>query len=325
MRYITIGKEEMPYSRLALGSTYFGTEIDESTVYAMIDRFIELGGTTIDTARVYGQDGPGKRSASEEVIGAYLSSTGVREHMAIVTKGAHPDGNWKSRITLKDVQSDVQQSLEALRCTYVDLYFLHRDDPMMPVDEIVDIVNESCSSDMVKNIGVSNWDVKRIQQANTYAEKHKRRPFVASEIQWSLATCTPRAYGDTTVACMDDISFEWYGHHDFPVFAFSSQAKGLFSKAINQGYEALNEKSRIRFLTNENRLRIERVRQLCDALSLPVTPTILSYITSQRFPTVAIVGCTHPGQLEDSLADPDLVLDNNTLTYLFNGGSRHAT
>ena len=320
MKYCTIDTSGTRFSRIAYGTTYIGTVIDTHTSLRLLERFVELGGTTIDTARVYGQNATGQLSVSEQLIGEFLRSSGMRNQLAIVTKGAHPDIPTKrGRLSRNDLQQDLKQSLDALGCSHIDLYFLHRDDPTIPVEEVVDMVDDVCDPRLVTSVGVSNWSIPRIERARAYAEANGKRPFIASEIQWSLASCTPESYGDTTVVCADNQIVNWHESQQFPLFAFSSQAKGLFSKSIAHGRQALNKKIRNRFLTPENWQRVERAGLLAQQLGTTVASVVLSYITSSSFPSIAIIGSSTIEQLEDSLENCDLVLSEEQRSFLLSG------
>ncbi len=72
MRYISIEGNSKKFSTIALGSTYFGTHINEKTSYALLDEFANQGGTTIDTALVYGQENSNSIGKSEKIIGKWL-------------------------------------------------------------------------------------------------------------------------------------------------------------------------------------------------------------------------------------------------------------
>ena len=80
-------------AKIAKGADYFGTDISEDTAFALMDRYLELGGNTIDTARIYGKAGPEPESPalSEGVVGRWMKSRGNRSSIVLVTKGAHPD------------------------------------------------------------------------------------------------------------------------------------------------------------------------------------------------------------------------------------------
>jgi aryl-alcohol dehydrogenase-like predicted oxidoreductase len=99
-----------------------------------------------------------------------------------------------------------------------------------------------------------------------------------------------------------------------PIFAFSSQAKGFFSKAIAK--EPLNTKSQQRFGFLENYNRIERVAQLSAELGCTPAAISIAYITSQEPDSVAIIGPSSLSQLEDSLIDSDLMLNSEQIAFL---------
>ena len=98
---------ELPLSRLALGTLGFSPDTRDRD-YAVLDAWVEQGGTVIDTAHVY--EGGG----AERLIGMWLRDRpGVRERLVIVTKGAHPDGD-RVRVTPEDIASDLSDSIGRL-------------------------------------------------------------------------------------------------------------------------------------------------------------------------------------------------------------------
>lgn len=316
MRYLNLESIPTPLSRIAMGSTYLGSEIDESTTFRMLDTFAEHGGTTLDTARVYGQVYPGGASASEQVIGTWLRVNGMHHRMVIVTKGLHPTLEGRSRFTHQDLMNDINRSQDELQTDSIDIWFLHRDDPAIPVQEIVDMVAPLVRSHTIKMWGVSNWRIDRIAMANAYAQEQGLPPLKASEIQWSLASTTPEKMDDATLVCMDDESLAWYRTQKIPVFAFSSQAKGFFSKLLASGEQNLSEKSKHRFLSAENLLRAQRVGRICDETGMSPAAVTVGYVTNALPLSVAIVGASTVAQLEDTLQGADVVLDKNRLDFL---------
>ncbi len=311
MRYISLPNIPIALSRIALGSTYFGTTISKKIAFGLLDTFVGHSGTTIDTARLYGQDYPGGPGASEELIGEWLRETGMRDDMVIVSKGLNHDLERQSRYSEKNLWQDLNQSRDALGCETLDLYFLHRDDHQIPVDEIMEMMAPIVTSGAARAIGASNWSIERIEEANAYATKHNLPEFVASEIQWSLAVSTPASFNDNTLVCMEDRSLSWYLKKRLPVFAYSPQAKGLFSKAIVNGMENLNFKIRDRFINETNLKRIEQVRRLSKERDLSPAAIVMGYLASHEHPTIAIAGCSNSEQLQDSL-----IGGNTTITSL---------
>ena len=316
MRYITIAGIPLGLSRIALGTTYFGTTLSKRTSFALLDAFATGNGTTIDTARGYGQTAPGGVGPAEQVIGEWLKETGMRQHMVVVTKGLFPDLALKSRYSEKNLWQDLDQSRQSLGCEIIDLYFLHRDDPAIPVDEIMEMIAPTVAKGAIRALGASNWSIKRIAEANAYARLHNLPCFMASEVQWSLAVSTPASWNDPSLVCMDDDSLAWYQHEGLPVLAFSAQAKGLFSKAINQGMDHLNAKIRNRFINETNIRRIERVATLAEQRNLSPAAIVMGYLTSHSHPTVAIVGCSTVEQLQDSMVGGNTTISAREREFL---------
>ena len=122
---------------LALGTAPFGTAIGRDTAFAILDAFLALGGNLIDTAAVYGM------GASEQTIGDWLKDRRARDKITVATKGGHPSiPDWQQRLTEQDVRADLEASLRNLQTDYIDVYFLHRDDPSKPVEDIMPMLHK---------------------------------------------------------------------------------------------------------------------------------------------------------------------------------------
>ncbi len=150
MKYSDIfGKKS---SKILLGTAYFGDGISEETAFSMMDKFREMGGTHIDTARLYA-DG-----RAEEIVAKWRKSRGANE-MLISSKGGYPtsDAPDKVRISDKEIRYDLDLSLKALDTECIDFYWVHRDDEVTPAGEVVETLNALVKEGKIKKFGVSNW------------------------------------------------------------------------------------------------------------------------------------------------------------------------
>lgn len=203
-----------------------------------LDMATEFGVNILDTAIGYG--------GSEVSIGKWMTARNNRKDYVIITKGCHPGPEGK-RVTPKDLAEDLYRSLERLETDYIDIYLLHRDDLDLPVDPIVDALNEHFAAGRIKSFGGSNWTHQRIQEANDYAAKNGLEPFRISSPSYTLAeqACEPWAPGTVTISGPEEEpARQWYAANQMPLFAYSSLARGFFSGMVTrERYEA--EKDRI--------------------------------------------------------------------------------
>ena len=320
MQYVSLPQTDLTVSRVALGSSMIGSRINRGDSFALLDAFVEAGGTLLDTAHVYANWSPGPRSISEKTIGAWLKATGARDRLVIATKGGHPEPGHDriSRLSPAEIVGDLDESLDFLGVDRVDLYWLHRDDLNRPVGEMLEVVNEQARLGKIRFFGCSNWRPPRIREAQAYASAHDLRPFVASQIFWNLAVPNPGVVA-WDHADLDDEAEAYYATAGISVHAFTSQARGFFTKATAGGLDALSPKLRHDFENPVTLARLQRAQQVARDLGTTVTAVILASITSRPFVGVPILGCVNLDQLRDSLGDVDLTLSPETLRFLLHG------
>ena len=165
MKQVQLPQTDLTVSRVALGSSMLGSRVNRSDSFALLDAFVEKGGTLIDTAHVYANWAPGPRNISEKTIGAWLKVTGRRNEMVIASKGGHPEPGEDriSRLSPTEIVGDLDSSLGLLGVERIDLYWLHRDDLNRPVGEMLEVVNEQARLGKIRYFGCSNWRPARIR------------------------------------------------------------------------------------------------------------------------------------------------------------------
>lgn len=329
MRYLDIKipgsrntyKDMFQVSKIVLGTDHFGTTVSEEDAFRLMDIFADTGGNCIDTARVYASWIPGGEGASEKTVGKWMKSRKNRNSFILSTKGGHPDldNMSKGRLSKRELESDLDESLRALGTDHIDIYWLHRDDMSRRVEDIMETLHAFISKGKIRAIGCSNWDTGRIEEANRVAAGSGTESFCASQIQWSLAASTPELHGDPTLVCMDGFEYAWYLDNNFPVFAYSSQAKGFFSKAAGKGAESLSGKASARFAQPENFERLDRVTEYARRSGLTPTAVALAYITCNKVPAVAVVGCKREEHLLDTLSAADVEISAADADWLYKG------
>lgn len=286
---ITFEGIQKPVSQLALGTASYRLE-DKDNCFTILDCFLENDGTFLDTGRVYGE--------SEQLIGLWMESRGVRERMIIATKGGHGVGYGLSRKDFaKTVEAELAISLKYLRTEYVDLYMLHRDSPEVPVGEIIEFLNSQLNSRRIHAFGASNWKYDRISEANTYARNHNVKGFSAVSNNISLAVATGPFYPGLISVSKD--GEEWHRKTGMPLIAWSSQARGFFagrytpqmSVATLQTQNPLSARMIEVYGTDDNFERLRRAAELGKKKGgYSATQIALAWLFRKPFPLLPIVG-----------------------------------
>lgn len=286
MRTISIKGLHKPVSVLMKGSDYFYHDSYEKAA-ANLDAYFAIGGNSIDSANIYcgGQ--------SEEVIGRYMKERGKRDKWVILTKGAHHDHNGP-RVSKKDIKDDITMSFERLQTDFIDLYALHRDDPAVPVGEIVEALNEYVTDGTVGAIGVSNWTWQRIQAANEYAAANGLAGFSFSSPNLSLAKANEPFWSGCVSA--DKETCAWHEAVQLPLLSWSSQARGFFTGRFSPEVRDNADLVRV-FYSDDNWERLERAKQLAASKNVTAIQIALAYVLNQSFPTCALIGAQSTEEL----------------------------
>lgn len=317
MLHAKINYTDLTASKLVLGTDTFGTLVDETECFRMLDRFTEADGNMIDTASIYADWlGMGK-SISEKTIGKWLTTRGCRNKMIISTKGGHHDLNTlTSRLALASVREDFQASLANLQTDYIDIYWLHKDDVKQTPESLIEMLNEAAPVEYARYLGVSNWSYDRIKAANDHAKANGLRPVIASQIQHSIAKLNQAAYG---IVAMDADSYQQYQNNDLNVFAFSSQAKGFFAIMENSGLDGLPSRTRDMFLNDENLALFDRLKAMSaqKGISIPML-VIAALVSDSAVNTFAQIGPRTLSELEISLQGADVQLTEQERILLLN-------
>ncbi|MBE1712059.1 MULTISPECIES: aldo/keto reductase [Mesorhizobium] len=297
-----------PASVVALGFEDFRTFSSGSI---LLDAFFEAGGNLFDTGFVYGG------GYTETLLGQWLRNRGVREQSVIIAKGAH------SPLCYPDViGKQLAQSLDRLQTDHVDIYFMHRDNPDVPVGEFVDAMDREVKAGRIRGpFGGSNWTMQRMDEAIAYAERTGTQKPGALSNNFSLAEMLEPIWAGCVASSTDDWK-AWLTSRQMPNFAWSSQGRGFFTERAGRDRRDSEELVRV-WYSERNFGRRDRAIELAARLRKSPIHVALAYVLNQPFPSVPLIGPRTLGELEDSLRALDIALSPADLEWL-DGGSLHA-
>ena len=316
MKTITLPSTTIEVSRIAYGTTGCDGTLSEGRAITLVEQYAEAGGNFLDTAHCYSFWVPGGLGKSERFVGRAARALG-RERFVIATKGGHvgmPPGYPRpdAFIDPEIVRRDLDESLDRLGMSQVDLYYLHRDDPRVPAEELIEAMNEHIRDGRARCIGASNWSVVRFTAANEYAVAKGLQPFVILQNQWSLARPN---WTDLTspgaVRYVEETEEETLVNLGVVVAAYSSVANGYFSTDGATGRQ---------FESPATRRQLAVVHEIAGRHGVSPTQIALAYLLHHPAKVVPIIGTRDPEHLADSLLAVDVALTAEEFLALMAAG-----
>jgi len=303
MNYKKLNNTNLSVSPICIGTVHYGTKTSKQEAKAQISKFVSEGGNFIDTAHVYGDWVAGPKSISERIIGEWIAENGNREQLILSTKGAHPYLSQMAvpRVNAVEIHKDVEESLTYLQTEYIDLYFLHRDDPQIPVAEIMESLDNLQKAGKIRYYGCSNWTIERIKEAQNYCKKHHLQGFSCNQIMWSLADINFYNVADKTLVAMDTATYKYHVESEMSVMAYMSVAKGYFPRKAKGG-ELLQ--SMVDIYENASNERIfAYAKEIVAGGTYSYIDLFYLYLMAEKqFPAIPIASFSSMEQLGEGLA-----------------------
>jgi aryl-alcohol dehydrogenase-like predicted oxidoreductase len=277
-------------SLVGIGCNNFGGRIDAAATQAVVDAAIDEGINFFDTADVYGG------VKSEELLGKALGSR--RDDVIIATKYGMGDGTkLPAGASAASVAAAVEGSLRRLGTDRIDLYQLHAPDDKTPIDETLEAMDRLVRDGKVIEIGCSNFDGARLNDAESAAEKHDTARFVS--VQNELSLLRRRHEADLLAAAQ---------RHDLAILPYFPLASGMLTGKYHRG-EAPPAGTRLANLSADDRAFSDKrfdVIEALDAYARERGHTLLelamSWLVSLPNLASVIAGATKPEQVKANAA-----------------------
>jgi aryl-alcohol dehydrogenase-like predicted oxidoreductase len=308
---------ELSVSPLCFGCGSLGTGAKGDVAEELVAAFVAAGGNFFDTAHCYAFWAAEGAGASERELGRCLRELGVEDRCVVATKGGHPAGPGYERpadfLAERVIVADIEESLHRLGRDVIDLYYLHRDDGVTSVGEIVEILNREISRGRIRYCGASNWSVERIAEANQFAAERGLQGFCVSQVQWSLAVpnwFVEEPGPDPVHRAVGAKEFAFHAATQMPVAAFSATVGGYFA-----GNSAGNHL----YANPANAARRERAEQLAAERGVTPTQMALAWLLAQPFLTFPVFATNRVVHLQEILGSVAVLLTEAEVRWLREG------
>ncbi len=305
MEYRRAGASGLKVSAVGLGTNNFGGRTDEVRSICVIERALDAGITTIDTADIYSQ------GRSEEIVGRALR--GKRHRAEILTKvhgamgpGPHDQGSSRAHIMLA-----CDDSLRRLQTDYIDLYQLHSWDPDTPIEETMRALDDLVRAGKVRYIGCSNFAAWQMMWGMWTSDRRGYASFVTVQPHYNLFERSVEA--ELLPACMA------FGIGVIPYFPLAGGLlTGKYSSAsdVPAGTRYHGNERWMKELTDEKLHVVAGLRQLAASQGKTVGQLAIAWLLAQASVCTVIAGATGPEQIDENAGAAGWTLDASVLAQV---------
>lgn len=309
MNYVRLGNSGLKITELVFGSALtIGTEImEENNAEALIDKAWELGIRTFDVSNNYGYGG------AEILVGKALAKF-PREEYVLITKGSWPIGEtpYHKGLSRKHILWAFEESLKKLRKEYVDIYFAHRYDPEVPMEEIVRTFNWLINSGKVRYWATSEWPLTALQKCMEVCERLNMEKPITEQFIYSFAV--QKSVTNGVKAFCDE--------HGIGTMGFSPLCQGYLTGKYRNGVpedsriaksEQINYDKTKNFYA-QNKERIDSFLEICDELKVDNVAAALQWCIRQKI--YPVFGSSKVSQLETNVKAIEMDLPEELWTKL---------
>jgi aryl-alcohol dehydrogenase-like predicted oxidoreductase len=310
MKKRTLGKSNLEVSALGLGcmgmSYGYGPAGDKQEMIALIRKAVELGVTFFDTAEVYG---PFK---NEELVGEALAP--FRGKVAIATKfGIKHDasGQQVQDSRPEQIRQSVEGSLKRLRVDAIDLYYQHRVDPNVPIEDVSGAVKDLIQAGKVKHFGLSEPGVKTIRRA------HAVQPVTAIQSEYSLWWRRPQ---EELLPTLEELGIG--------LVPFSPLGKGFLTGKIDEKttFDKSDFRNIVQRFTPEarkaNLALVDLLRTISERKKVTPAQIALAWLLAQKPWIVPIPGTKKLERLEENIGAVNVELTSGDLREIDSAASK---
>jgi aryl-alcohol dehydrogenase-like predicted oxidoreductase len=300
------GAGGLKVSALCLGALPFGTTVDETTAYEILDCFVEAGGTFIDTSNNYACWVAGATGdESELVLGRWLADRRIRDQVVLATKvGARPSperGAAREGLAARTVRAGIEGSLRRLGTDYVDLYYAHIADPTTPPAETVAAFSALVTEGRATMVGCSNHPVDLLRQERSLAADAGLVPYRVIQQRHTYLRPRPGADFGVQEYVTDDLLDYIAAQPDMSLLAYSI--------LLNGGYTRPDRSLPAQYDRPDAAQRLAVLREVAAEVGATSNQVVLSWLLHGEPPVMPIIGVSSVGQLQECLAAVDLNLD----------------
>jgi len=311
MTKVPLGPSGALVSSLCLGAMFLGTKTDRDTSHAILDLYLEHGGTFIDTANIYAHWIKGfKGGESETLLGDWMRKRRNRASLFLATKVGFQYPSVERGLGASTITRECEKSLKRLGVDTIDLFYAHVDDRNSPLEKTLEAFDGLVRVGKVRMVGASNFLAWRLAEARMISRSRAMAEYCCIQQRFSYLQPRPGASFDPQLAANPDL-LDFCQSNGVALLAYSPLLGGAYTRA-DRGIPE-------QYLWRDSEDRLGRLKRLARELGVTANQLVLAWLMQAKPASIPVMAGGTVDQVRENLGCLDIRLTEAQVDFLSKG------
>jgi aryl-alcohol dehydrogenase-like predicted oxidoreductase len=308
MKTVQLGNTGVEVSRFCLGAMRFGWDTDAETSFRLLDMYVGVGGSFLDTANIYGRkDDQRVGSISEMLLGEWMRDRKNRSRMFIATKVGFEYEGVERGLRAYQIESECERSLLRLGVDTIDLYYAHVDDRNTPMEETLGAFERLAKQGKVRFIGASNFLAWRLEEARWVSRTNGCAEYCCIQQRHSYVRPKPGEDFVPQIAANDDL-LDYCRARGVTLLAYSPLLSGAYTRPDRPFAR--------QYHGTDTAARLAALNSVAEELEATQNQVVLAWMAQSDPAVIPLVAASTVEQMEENLGALSLELSVEQMDLL---------
>ena len=308
MRTVLLGNTGVQVSAFCLGTMHLGSRTDRETSYRILDRYVEAGGSLLDTANNYAMWVPGYVGGeSETLLGEWMRERKNRAEVFVATKVGFDYPGVERGLRAYQIEAECEKSLRRLGIGTIDLYYAHRDDRNTVMEETLAAFDRLVEAGKVRLVGASNFTAWRLEEARWVSRTHGCVEYCCIQQRYSYLRPKSGADFGHQTAANDDL-LDYCRARGIRMLAYSPLLSGAYVRADRAFPD--------QYLGPDTDARVAALRAVSEEAGATDNQVVLAWMAQSDPAVIPVFGASTVDQLQENLGAQEVELSAEQMARL---------
>jgi aryl-alcohol dehydrogenase-like predicted oxidoreductase len=300
MKTVQLGTTGVEVSAFCQGILYYGNRIGTEMSFRLMDRYVDAGGSFLDTANIYSFWLEGFQGGeSETVLGQWMRARGNRSRLFIASKLGFAYQDVTRGLRAEQIEAECEKSLRRLQTDTIDLYYAHVDDRDTPLEETMEAFDRLVQAGKVRYIGASNFPAWRLERARAVSRANGWAAYCCIQQRYTYLRPRPGATFGAQVSANDDL-LDYVRSEGITLLAYSPLLNGAYTRADRDFQE--------QYLGSDADARLAALRAVAQEAGATANQVVYAWMMQSDPPVIPLMAASTDEQMDENLGALEVTL-----------------